>query len=213
LPPIWSPSAVKESADSLTPEIDCIDGYFTYFHPLVPLVDEAGFRHTYNSGRRKDSQWLALLSIVCALGSIAATSNQDKSHSVYYARCKYHLGLDALGSPHLETVQTLGLMGELYLRYISQPNLAYPLMGAAQRLALAQGLHEDRTLCREGTFDPIDFQQVRRRVWWSLFCMDTWACGPLDRPGISRFGPTHITVNLVSRGDEVSHPKHYVHSA
>ena len=205
-PQVRAPSAKSGSDRALTPESDCIAAYFTYFHLLVPIVDEPSFRATYASGHRKDREWLSLLNIICALGSIAATNTQDKSHCVYYSRCKNYLGLECLGSPHLETIQTLGLMSGLYLHYISQPNLAYSLMGAVQRMALAQGYYENLD-SQKRTFDSKNCLQIRRRVWWSLFCMDTWACGPLDRPGIDRHGPTKMDIDLLSRGDEVSLPK------
>ncbi|KAJ5304470.1 uncharacterized protein N7443_004130 [Penicillium atrosanguineum] len=200
-PQFRAPSTKSRSDRALTPESDCIAAYFTYFHLLVPIVDETSFRATYASGHRKDREWLSLLNIICALGSIAATNTQDKSHCVYYSRCKNHLGLECLGSPHLETIQTLGLMSGLYLHYISQPNLAYSLMGAVQRMALAQGFYEN-TDSRTQTADFSNSLQIRRRAWWSLFCMDTWACGPLDRPDIDRHGPTNSSVDLLLRGDE-----------
>ncbi|KAJ5665443.1 C6 transcription factor [Penicillium maclennaniae] len=202
LQPKLRASSIKSgSSHALTPESDCITAYFTYFHLLVPIVDEPSFRAAYASGHRKDREWLSLLNIICALGSIAATNTQDKSHCVYYARCKKYLGLECLGSPHLETIQTLGLMSGLYLHYISQPNLAYSLMGAVQRMALAHGFHEDLD-SRKHSVDFKNCLQIRRRVWWSLFCMDTWACGPLDRPGIDRRGPTNTNIDLLSRGEE-----------
>ncbi|KAJ5100035.1 hypothetical protein N7532_007036 [Penicillium argentinense] len=138
-PQIRALPAEKPGNLTFTPESDCIAAYFTYFHPLVSMLDESGFRDTYAAGIRKDDGWLALLNIVCALGGIAATDTQNKSHCVYYSQCQHHLGLTSLGSSHLETIKTLGLMGGLYLHYISQSNLAYSLMGAAQRMALAEG--------------------------------------------------------------------------
>ncbi|KAJ6107770.1 C6 transcription factor [Penicillium sp. IBT 18751x] len=200
-PKLRASSTKSGSGYALTPESDCIAAYFTYFHLLVPIVDEPSFRAAYTSGQRKDREWLSLLNIICALGSIAATNTEDKSHCVYYARCKKYLGLECLGSPHLETIQTLGLMSGLYLHYISQPNLAYSLMGAVQRMALAHGFHEDLD-SRKHSDDFKNCLQIRRRVWWSLYCMDTWACGPLDRPGIDRRGPTNTNIDLLSRGEE-----------
>ena len=184
-----SPPEVTPHSTPQTDEMQCIDAYFYYFHIFVPMLDERTFRATYASGLRKDSRWLSLLNIVCALGSIAATSNEDTSHHIYYLRCNCHLSLDDLGSSHLETIQTLGLMGGYYLHYVSQPNLAYSLMGAAQRMALAMGLHDDVFgQTRKDSKSKIADIDLKRRAWWSLICMDTWACGPLGRPGTHSAG-------------------------
>ncbi|GKZ24690.1 hypothetical protein AbraCBS73388_011684 [Aspergillus brasiliensis] len=178
------------------PESQLLDAYFTYFQPFVPMLDEQVFRQTYLSARRKDKQWLALLNIVFALGSIAATPADDTSHQAYYMRCMSHLNLESLGSPHVETIQTLGLLGGYYLHYSSQPNLAYSIMGAALRMAAALGLHKEVSDGQYGNSRNKLFSvDHKRRVWWSLFCLDTWGGMTLGRPSMGRLGPT-ITVKL-----------------
>lgn len=173
-----------------------LDAYFTYFHPFAPMLDEQCFRETYISGRRRDDRWLGLLNIVFALGSIATGTADDVSHKTYYVRCKRYVSLESLGSSHVETIQTLGLLGGYYLHYISQPNLAYTLMGAALRMAAALGFHKEFSDSPEGpNKQNVSSADLKRRVWWSLFCMDTWGGMTLGRPSMGRFGPT-ITVKL-----------------
>lgn len=171
-----------------------LDAYFLYFQAFAPMIDERSFRETYCAGRRRDDHWLALLNIVLALGSIAATGPDDVTHQTYFLRCKSHLTISSLGSSHIEIVQALGLMGGWYCHYISQPNLAYSLMGAALRMAAALGLHKEfadtRQLPSPAKLASMD---LKRRVWWSLFCMDTWAGMTLGRPSMGRIGST-ITV-------------------
>lgn len=167
-------------------EVHLIEAYFTYFQPVVPMLDEQGFWEIHKSGSRKDNRWLGLLNIVLALGSIAGTTADDSSHYTYYLRARNHLSLDALGSAHLETIQALGLMGGYYLHYVSQPNLAYSLMGAALRMAMAMGLHEEPTR----SDNSLSELSLDRRVWWSLFCMDTWGSATLGRPSMGRYKPT-----------------------
>ncbi|EAW10989.1 putative C6 transcription factor [Aspergillus clavatus NRRL 1] len=177
-------------------EVQLLDAYFTWFQPFVPMLDEQVFRETYLSGCRRDDRWLGLLNIVFALGSIAACSSDDMSHALYYQRAKSYLNLDSLGSSHLETIQTLGLAGGYYLHYTSQPNLAYSLMGAALRMAAALGLHKEFSDSPDGSNkEKILAMDMKRRTWWSLFCMDTWGGMTLGRPSMGRLGPT-ITVKL-----------------
>ncbi|PWY77031.1 C6 transcription factor [Aspergillus heteromorphus CBS 117.55] len=178
------------------PESQLLDAYFTYFQPFVPMLDEQSFRQTHLTSCRKDEQWLALLNIVFALGSIAACPAEDLSHKAYYMRCKSYLVLECLGSPHVETIQTLGLMGGYYLHYTSQPNLAYSIMGAALRMAAALGLHKEISDSQPGNSrQRLATIDQKRRVWWSLFCLDTWGGMTLGRPSMGRLGPT-ITVKL-----------------
>ena len=93
-----------------------LNSYFQFVHPLIPLLEEQSFRETYHLGVRHDSRWLALLNMVFAMGSMAASDAEDKNHFVYFERAKHHLGgLECLGSAHLETVQSLAIMGGFYL--------------------------------------------------------------------------------------------------
>ncbi|CAG7945395.1 unnamed protein product [Penicillium olsonii] len=178
-------------------EMQMLDAYFLYFQAFAPMIDEKSFRETYCAGRRRDGHWLALLNIVLALGSIAATGPDDMTHQTYFLRCKTHLSISSLGSSHIEIVQALGLVGGWYCHYISQPNLAYSLMGAALRMAAALGLHKEFSDTRQlPSPAKLASMDLKRRVWWSLFCMDTWAGMTLGRPSMGRIGST-ITENVL----------------
>ncbi|EAW06838.1 putative C6 transcription factor [Aspergillus clavatus NRRL 1] len=170
-------------------DLQLLDAYFDYIHPSMPLVDERDFRQTYLAGTRQDDQWLALLNMVLALGSIALYPGDDPSHIVYCKRVRSYLSLESLGTAHLETVQTLGLMAGHYLHYISQPNLAYVLIGAAVRMATALGLHKENADIDESESRPLRPSvpvELRRRIWWSLYCLDTWGSMTLGRPTLGR---------------------------
>ncbi|KAF9895210.1 hypothetical protein FE257_000112 [Aspergillus nanangensis] len=182
-------------------DMQLLDAYFTYVQPFIPMLDEQSFRETYLLGQRKDDRWLALLNIVFAMGSIAACPSDDTSHATFFQRCRGFMTLDCLGSSHMETIQALGLMGGYYLHYVSQPNLAYSLMGAALRMAAALGLHKEFTETQDvSSKQRPPSVELRRRVWWSLFCLDTWGGMTLGRPSMGRFGPT-ITVKLPNHGE------------
>ncbi|KAL4784910.1 fungal-specific transcription factor domain-containing protein [Aspergillus varians] len=176
-------------------ETEMLDAYFVSFHPFAPLLDESAFRMTYLAGSRKDDQWLTLLNIVLSLGSIAAAGSDDHTHRVYFERSMSYLNLYSLGNPSLEVVQALGLIGGWYCHYISQPNLGYSLMGASLRMAVTSGLQRE-PYDSHAAMDPTRaaFQDLRRRIWWSLACLETWGHETLGRPGMDCFGPS-ITVN------------------
>ena len=159
------------------------------------MLDEPSFRATYLGGQRNDGPWLALLNMVFAMGSIAATKSDNCNHIMFYNRSKEHLDLDSFGSGHLEALQALGIMGGYYLHYINKPNMANAMMGAALRMACALGLHRESLLSTKG--NRVDLSEIpadiRRRTYWSLFCLDTWASTTLGRPSLGRWGPA-ITI-------------------
>ncbi|KAK5080742.1 hypothetical protein LTR05_008447 [Lithohypha guttulata] len=170
-------------------EVPLINAYFSYVHPIAPLLDEQEFRDTYIAQSRDDIRWSLLLNTVLALGSMANTSHCDEhGHRIYWQRAKQNLSIEMLGSAHIETVQTLVLLSGLYLHYIQEPNLANSLMGAAFRLAISLGLHRDYS---EGV-DPAKRDkhgksiELRRRIWWSMFVIDSWVGYGLGRPSMGR---------------------------
>jgi hypothetical protein len=120
------------------------------------------------------------------MGSIAAMKSDDYNHVNYYNRAMEHLPMDALGSSHIETVQALALIGGYYLHYINRPNMANAVLGAAIRMASALGLHRE-SLAQSS--NDIVVAETRRRTWWSLFCLDTWATTTMGRPSFGRWGP------------------------
>lgn len=163
-----------------------IDAYFKRVHVFVPMLDESTFRADYLEGQRTDAPWLALLNMVFAMGSIAAMKSDDYNHINYYNRAMEHLPLDAFGSSHIEMVQALALIGGYYLHYINRPNMANAVLGAAIRMASALGLHRE-SLAQSSS--DILAAETRRRTWWSLFCLDTWATTTMGRPSFGRWGP------------------------
>ncbi|KAM3067217.1 hypothetical protein ACMFMG_005415 [Clarireedia jacksonii] len=165
-----------------------VDAYFNRVQIFVPMLDEPSFRADFLNGRRQDAPWLALLNMVFAMGSIVASKSDDHSHINFYNRARDHLGLDSFGSGHLETLQALALMGGYYLHYINRPNMANAICGAALRMACAMGLH--RESAHENNAEGNLTAEQRRRTWWSLFCLDTWASTTLGRPSMGRWGPT-----------------------
>ncbi|KAH7263857.1 fungal-specific transcription factor domain-containing protein [Fusarium tricinctum] len=163
--------------------------YFEHIHAITPLLNEDSFRTTFTAGTRQARSWLGLRNMVLALGSIA--SGSDSTHIQYYSQARQFLDFDSLGTGNLETLQSLCLLGGYYLHYRNSPNMAYAILGAAQRLAIALGLHRESS-ARVDDQDPEANQrhlvrlETRRRVWWSLYCLDTWASMTFGRPTCGR---------------------------
>lgn len=163
-----------------------LEAYFKRIHPLIPMLDENSFRSDYLQGRRNDSPWLSLLNMMLALGSIASTKSNDLSHTNFYNRAMEHITIESFASSSIETVQALAMIGGVYLHYINRSHMANAVMGAAIRMASSLGLHRDLPY-QSG--EDATTTESRRRTWWSLFCLDTWATTSMGRPSFGRFGP------------------------
>jgi hypothetical protein len=176
-----------------------IDSYFTHIHVFAPMIHEQTFRVTYLSNERTDSSWLALLNMVFAMGSVAASGSDSDQDIIFYHRARQHLGLESLGSGHMETLQALTLMGGMYLHYRNRPNLASALLGAAIRIACSLGLHREF----HSDESPLNIErEVNRRTWWSIFILDSWGSTTLGRPLTCDENGTEIPKNMID--DRVS---------
>lgn len=183
-------SAVRliSSSPTTTNETIYVDAYFTYVHPFAPVIEESCFRDTFASRSRTDARWQLLLNTVLAMGSIAASSSEDTTHQIYFSRAKQYMDMETLDSAHLETVQALAILCGFYLQYNQSPNQANAIMGATFRMATMLGLHRDYT---EGV-GPTKAQkaafsiEMRRRIWWSTFMLDSWVGNTLGRPTMGR---------------------------
>lgn len=190
-----------------------LESYFDRVHPFFPLIDERKFWTTYLYGNRKDSNWLALLNMVFALGSLASLTADNEAHYVYFNRSRQHLSLDSFGSGNLEVLQALAIMSGYYMHYLNRPNEAHSLMGGTLRMATALGLHREyskrsdtgrqiSTSDEEESISP----ESRRRIWWSLFCLDAWASTTTGRPSLGRMGPSITVLRPGTAPNEVSDP-------
>lgn len=190
-------------------ERELLEAYFTNFQPFSPLLDEETVRSTFLSGHRKDDRWLALLNAILALGSITSAGVDNHVHRTYFERSMSRLNFRTLGNPSLEVVQALGLLGGWYCHYDSKPNLAYALMGASLRMAVTLGLQREAlsTGNNHMAMNSVrtGYDEFKRRIWWSLCCLETWGHETLGRPSLDFFGPS-ITVATPRILDNVCHP-------
>ncbi|KAF1995736.1 hypothetical protein P154DRAFT_335463 [Amniculicola lignicola CBS 123094] len=196
---------------------ELIKSYFERVHLFFPMVDERKFWTTYYHGDRKDSPWLALLNMVFALGSLASSTADNEVHYVYFNRSRQHLSLESFGSGNLEVLQALAIMSGYYMHYLNRPNEAHSLMGGTLRMATALGLHREYSdkndinrhlnVTAPEEDDSIS-PEMRRRIWWSLFCLDAWASTTTGRPSLGRMGPS---ITVLPPG-QVTNPAHVLPS-
>lgn len=202
LEPVLSTTPLGKPKPSTWNEPAIINAYFQHIHPATPLVDEQVFRDTYLTAARNDSRWLLLLNTVLAVGAIAASTNAaTATHEYYFTLAREQLTVDTLGSAHIETVQALTLLSGYYLHYVQEPNLANAIMGATLRMSTMLGLHRDfsegfgPTRNEAATQKAACSIEMRRRVWWSIFMLDTWVGSTLGRPSMGRMSQA-VTARL-----------------
>ncbi|KAF2641895.1 hypothetical protein P280DRAFT_541382 [Massarina eburnea CBS 473.64] len=203
------PELADTRPDALPPQPqgqELVESYFERVHPFFPMIEERKFWSTYLYGDRKDAPWLGLLNMVFALGSLASSTADNETHYIYYNRSRRHLSLDSFGSGNLEVLQALAMMSGYYMHYLNRPNEAHSIMGGTLRMATALGLHREYSDASKSDankhLNVLAPEQVdsispamRRRIWWSLFCLDSWASTTTGRPSLGRMGPS-ITVLL-----------------
>ncbi|KAI4649051.1 uncharacterized protein J4E78_008569 [Alternaria triticimaculans] len=208
------PELADNRPDALPPPQhgqELLESYFDRVHPFCPMIDERKFWSTFLYGNRKDSAWLALLNMVFALGSLASLAADNEAHYVYFNRSRRHLSLESFGSGNLEVLQALAIMSGYYMHYLNRPNEAHSLMGGTLRMATALGLHREysersdasRQFMAPGEEDSIS-PEMRRRIWWSLFCLDSWASTTTGRPSLGRMGPS---ITVLRPGTAVNAPQ------
>jgi hypothetical protein len=100
----------------------------------------------------------------------------DANISVWhYRRCQRLLD-DELDRPTAFTVQAQTLMA-IYLHSTSRISAAYTVLGTAVRIAYSLGLHRDPPASL-----GITKAELRRRIWWSLYILDSKLSLELGRP-------------------------------
>jgi len=186
-----------------------IDIFFNQANPQTPILHrptfERMFRQAYSrieeeggnglpvdgsigeaAGGEKDHQHRADLYFLYMVFAIATamSSRTESFPERYHASAMLHM--DSLFSSISLTNNRLGgLKGILLLAVYSIMRPAAPgvwyVMGAAMRLAIDLGLHQENTQKVEKMSDPLAIDE-RRRLWWSTYCLDRQVCVYLGRP-------------------------------
>lgn len=134
-------------------------------------IDEA-----YEKLKDKKPLWLCYFLMTLAVGE--QYLNQSKTNEIpgmkfYIAAMRLYKSM--YEEPTLEFVQTLILIA-FYLQGLNSANAAFSFYGLAIRSALIQGLHRNIPF-----LSPIE-KEKRKRLWWTIFIMDSIWCSNLGHP-------------------------------
>ncbi|GAW23485.1 hypothetical protein ANO14919_130440 [Xylariales sp. No.14919] len=178
--------------------------YWQSYHPTLAILDEADFKKHYRSLATKPGQPRKpspLVDIVIAVnmqvGMAVAQRNSARALPVtevgkddptiagrlYYRRCQ-RLLYNEQEAPTLMTVQC-HILSAMYTCFAGFQNMCHVALSLAVRSAHMIGLHT------EPPSDlPFASQELRRRVWWTLYTFESKVCMKLGRPFYTDTDPT-----------------------
>ncbi|KAK3314410.1 fungal-specific transcription factor domain-containing protein [Apodospora peruviana] len=191
--PVLDPRTYDKRFLSPTQEEFFLDLFWQSYHCSLQIVDEVSFKEHYRSlwtdgNTRKPS---ALVDIILALsmqqgipararppGSDRSTAPRDETDidaSWHYKRCQALL-VSELECPTLSTLQSQ-IFSIVYLCCCSCQNMAHSNLALAIRTAHILGLH------LEPNYDlPRPERELRKRIWWTLYYVESKTCMKLGRP-------------------------------
>lgn len=164
----------------------------TYHTSLFPIVDEAQFKNHYqsllvNGGQdRRPSALVDIIIAMCMQLAISATPTETQGilvegkDALVAGRWHYWRGQKLLqyelDSPSLSTLQC-HLLCAVYVCGGSFHNMVNSTVGLAVSTAYSLGLHLDPP----STMSEKD-REIRRRLWWAVYIMDSKSGMKLGRP-------------------------------
>ncbi|KAH6667955.1 fungal-specific transcription factor domain-containing protein [Halenospora varia] len=158
-----------------------IDAYFLMYNTSYPVLHNQLFRETYanRSQIASTSSWQLIFYTVLAIGHWVLSSGDDHADSPYYLAARSRMSAGMLESGTLAGVQAFLLMGN-YLQKRDRPNTGYNMIGIAFRMALGLGLHREIASV-DAEVNSLN-KEIRRRVWWILYMVDSGFSITMGRP-------------------------------
>ncbi|KAI0203584.1 hypothetical protein F4808DRAFT_417208 [Astrocystis sublimbata] len=171
--------------------------YWQAYHPVLSILDETEFRRHYRSlatepGKPRKSSPLVDIVIAVSMQVGMAIAQQSSSRIIlsatevgkddpsiagrlYYRRCQ-RLLYNQQEAPTLMTVQCY-LLSATYTCCAAFQNMCHAALSLAVRSAHMIGLHTEPPEDM-----PAATKELRKRVWWHLFTLETKVCMKLGRP-------------------------------
>ncbi|GFF34223.1 transcriptional activator protein acu-15 [Aspergillus udagawae] len=175
--------------------------FWQSYHPTYQILDEAEFREHYKSlwadsaTTRKPSALVDIVLALCMQYGVALTPDNSGHPTVtsgrpdghvdindasiagrWYYRRSQTLLVSELESPSITTLQC-HIFSVVYLCNASFQNMAHTTLALAVRTAHILGLHLEP---REDL--PRPQQELRKRIWWTLYAIESKTCMKLGRP-------------------------------
>ncbi|KAL9029378.1 MAG: hypothetical protein Q9196_002366 [Gyalolechia fulgens] len=196
-PPPADPINTSEYLTS-TQEEYFLSLFWQSYYTSYPILDELEFKTYYRSlwatpnGKRKPSALADIVIAVCMQYGMAQLPSVERGLNVtaranvsstdatiagrwYYRRCQTLLSAE-LESPTISTLQC-HILCSIYLCCASFQNMADSACGLAVRTAYMLGLHLEPPQPM-----PRRERETRKRLWWTLYVLETKMSMKLGRP-------------------------------
>ncbi|KAL4880626.1 fungal-specific transcription factor domain-containing protein [Aspergillus karnatakaensis] len=160
-------------------ENELIDSYFKWEQPWMQAVDEKLFR----DARATQGKYFSSLLLNCILALASRHSDHVEVRAdptdirtagrLFLERAEVLLHYE-MKNPNITTLQSLCILAHIYVA-IGADAACWLYLGMATRLALDMGLNIDSaTVTPAGWLLPEEVE-VRKRIYWSIYCMDKLA--------------------------------------
>lgn len=163
--------------------------FWQSYHCAFQILDETGFKELYKSlwTNRQTRKPSALVDIILALciqldagGASRSGPGIDTKRTTRAGRCHYQrcqaLIVSELESPMISTLQC-HIFSVIYLCNASLQNMAHSTLAMATRTAHILGLHMEPP-----EQIPRPEAELRKRLWWTLFILESKSSIKLGRP-------------------------------
>ncbi|KAE8153932.1 hypothetical protein BDV25DRAFT_167962 [Aspergillus avenaceus] len=154
-----------------------VDNYFTYYHTLYPMLHENTSRSMQRS-QTNSPHWSVLANMVLAFGAWLSSDAQQGLDKVYFARAEKHFEktlVETQGT--LTLIQSLVLLSE-FAQKQGSPEKSGRYLGSAVQTAVALDLQMEPDDSENKELD----KEIRRRVWWSVYCAESCSAKIYGRP-------------------------------
>ncbi|KAK4052942.1 hypothetical protein OIO90_004066 [Microbotryomycetes sp. JL221] len=171
---VASPASTANSFAAVTPDQAArfIDAYFKVFQILYPVVHEATFRAQVADvvPRPGGAAWNLLYLVILGIGSmcVLGDATEQEATLAYYDRAARSVSTASFESPSLTGVQAFILLAN-FAQKLNHTAAGGVFLGIALRMAINQGLHTESASRHLPPFE----QEIRRRIWWTLFVFDS----------------------------------------
>ncbi|KAK4165183.1 putative cutinase transcription factor 1 alpha [Cladorrhinum sp. PSN259] len=162
---------------------ELIDSYFTWIHPIVPIINKAKFMRRYKDQKNPPS--LLLLQAMLLAGSRVCTNQQlmDANGSATPAALTFYKRAKALYDANYEDdrvtiVQSLLLMGWYWEGPEDVTKNVFYWTRVATIVAQGSGMHRSVEHSQLSKSD----KRLWKRIWWTLFTRDRSVAVALGRP-------------------------------
>ncbi|KAK3684121.1 fungal-specific transcription factor domain-containing protein [Podospora appendiculata] len=151
--------------------------FWELYHCSMQIVDEASFKAHYSTLWRQDKTSRRPSALVDIILALCMQCEGIPSRAAHYDRCQALL-LPELESPTLATLQCQ-LFSVIWQCCASLQNMAHATLALAMRTAHMLGLHIDP---QSGGAMTRPERELRRRLWWTLYAVESKTCMKLGRP-------------------------------